>query len=864
MPNEISYKIAWTSTGMEQVVGGSLDGMRKLSAEVSSFMARLEKKATVADMGQEAFDIMRLKVQGASDELVNYAAGLQAAIRHSKESREETARAADETERLAKAREKIKADLQERLAKTKDDVYSKDTQEQNALSRSMFAQGASSKEVNESLEKLREIQRLREQQSKNASEADEQRQVRATVDALAQKARALSIGADAYELERLAAAKATPEQIAYARAQQEIIRNSKELEKEQEKARRNEEARRATRERMTEEVRANLAREEEKSQPPLTIEQKQLRERLRLDRELTQNGMSRNEREPIVDQMRKTHELQNERRYKDEQEEYRKSVAKRHAATPDNETQRANSEMERMAKLARKAAKEEDELAEALRGVAEAEGELSAAQMQRMEQSLRDSGMSEENIDRARQAAALKESEEEDVLPRLFGEEGLLSGALGKKKKKDGKRPARGSAGNEAKRIDAGAAALELGRGIEDAIAGGAYGGVKGAIMGASNNLSQFGAMFGSTGAIVGSVLSTVAVLGATAVTAYGKWEEGIKDVEAAQEKLSKSIQHQIEMIKTMSQFKAQMERVDEVKGLKAAEKQRDDKWDEIQDLKAEQSIKKQHVNELLRMAGFGPGHGVGDARDAVKDRDLQFAGPNGSLLKINRDILTPDFVAKLQEMQSDAEFMNHEIGRQEQLFQKSRKAVDRERVSDHETEQREAMESRNRAKEEDSDARNARRQAMQQKRSSMQDAKLSSLTDVDQNGYFKDDEGRRAKAASLEKERRERDVQYAQWKKDGLLNEDEYRSMLTKSTQQRDRDIADVFKKPDEQPGTKATPLDIKTTEGMSQFLQALSRGKDDIPKQQLDVQKEIKQAIDDFAAIKPPEEDVKEVRFY
>lgn len=78
---------------------------------------------------------------------------------------------------------------------------------------------------------------------------------------------------------------------------------------------------------------------------------------------------------------------------------------------------------------------------------------------------------------------------------------------------------------------------IELGRGVEDFIAGSVYGGFKGGILAASNNISQIGMAFGPHGAIIGTVASAVAILGVTAYEAFDKTEDAARQLDEARQR---------------------------------------------------------------------------------------------------------------------------------------------------------------------------------------------------------------------------------------------------------------------------------------------------------------------------------------
>lgn len=102
---DIAYRMSWTQTGLEETVDKSIQSVEKLSTSTSSLISRLERKASVADMGADAFALAQAKASGATTATLDYISALQGVINKTKTLKEESATAAAAQAKMDKDRQ---------------------------------------------------------------------------------------------------------------------------------------------------------------------------------------------------------------------------------------------------------------------------------------------------------------------------------------------------------------------------------------------------------------------------------------------------------------------------------------------------------------------------------------------------------------------------------------------------------------------------------------------------------------------------------------------------------------------------------------------------------------------------------------
>lgn len=518
-----------------------------------------------------------------------------------------------------------------------------------------------------------------------------------------------------------------------------------------------------------------------------------------------------------------------------EKEAYRKSVADRSRLTTDNETLRKESETKRLSAGQRELISISEQLARTTR-------ELRSEEIAAIETRMRLAGATEAQQAAARGMISAHNPAVDSPLRRI---------------KYDPSRAGGGSGGG-----GAGArVGLELSRAIEDSIAGGAYGGIKGAIMGASNNISQAGAMLGPQAALIASVTSTLAILGVTAWTAYDKWREGAENAKKSLENLQLAQGNQLQQLQEEISLRQELQSLDSTRGKASAEQAVQNKTAALEDVKAEQALKQQQVKNMLMRVGFTEKNTVQDLQDAAADPTMQWARPGGGFgegpLDLKHKFMTPEYVTRAIQLQQEANAMGSKVTRAEKLLDKSKSVLERESIAEQGLEMESALASRKSTKEQDAADREARKERRKKQQDSLANVRLSVMPDDTSEDRL------RKQAAQLELEKRDRDQKINEAKKAGLITTEQADSMLSQSQWKRTFDNVELRKKSSEDGGRgqSAQALDIKSSEGMAQLLRALNANRDDIGREQLDVQRQIEQGIRDGNSIKPI--DLKEVHW-
>lgn len=605
-------------------------------------------------------------------------------------------------------------------------------------------------------------------------------------------------------------------------------------------------------------------------------------EKLRVARQLKDSGASHDDIDGAMGRLDYLRDQRVAKQQAADEQGRRQAAIERHAAVPDNESLRQQSEYDRKqaAEKAERAQRDaerrsrEEHIANRRDAVPDNESLRQATETKRFENGQR--AASEVNEQLRKSTKALRDEEiaaiktkldlagatdtqraaamrAVDAHQRAMNQPAAFDPQAEYERRFRQQAPSDQVTAHRGKRAQIG---LEMSRAFEDAIAGGSYGGVKGAIMGASNNISQMGAIMGPTAAIVTSIGSMAAILGATLIPKIYEWATSIEAVKKKKLELAEASKKAFEleseqMIKRQNrdhdeavqsnQFEKDKLKPRSVKEMTEEKERLQREKEKNERIRKEEEIRQHRLGQQkpkseaqvkaeakIGVSTLGWAVGYGSPDEALKERKKQEEKRQTELRESKErasDALRRNDVIRTQQGGLDTQIKDQKVvedrGRQGQSWQ---------------------AEQESNAKIEA--AEKSRKQSRNQERLQIQNMNLSMLHGQDASGNTIDDDGRRQRAAKSELDRRERDKQITRWQKEELITAAQAEQIKTRSSDQRDREIRKGAETPH---GQRAQALDIRSGEGMSQLLRALNSHKDDIARQHLDVSKQTLKAIED-----------------